>query len=122
MLFRRLLLLVPLLPLLLVALYTSPLFAQLVQFPTATLTILTANGPHKFTIELASTPAQMTQGLMFRKSLAPDAGMLFDYQAPSMAAPLPGSRSDRATGSSSRSSATRRIELTLQAPVANDDS
>ena len=85
MLFRRLLLLVPLLPLLLVALYASPLFAQLVQFPTAELTILTANGPHKFTIELATNPAQMMQGLMYRRSLAPDAGMLFDYQAPSMA-------------------------------------
>ena len=85
MLFRRLLLLVPLLPLLLVALYASPLFAQLVQYPTAALTVVGANGPHKFTIELATTAAQMTQGLMYRRSLAPDAGMLFDYQAPSMA-------------------------------------
>jgi uncharacterized membrane protein (UPF0127 family) len=85
MLFRRLLLLVPLLPLLLVALYASPLFAQLAQFPTAPLTIHTASGPHRFTVELATSPAQMMQGLMFRQSLAPDAGMLFDYQAPSMA-------------------------------------
>jgi uncharacterized membrane protein (UPF0127 family) len=28
----------------------------------------------------------MEQGLMFRKNLAPNAGMLFDYRAPSMAA------------------------------------
>ena len=83
--FRRLLLLVPLLPLLLAAFYASPLFAQLVEFPTAPLTILAAGGPHRFTVELATSPAQMMQGLMFRKSLAPDAGMLFDYQAPSMA-------------------------------------
>ena len=85
MLFRRLLLVVPLPPLLLVALYASPLFAQLVEFPTAPLTIVTASGTHPFTVELATSPAQMMQGLMFRQSLAPDAGMLFDYQAPSMA-------------------------------------
>ncbi len=59
--------------------------AQLARFPTAALTIATAGGPHKFAVELATTPAQMEQGLMFRQSLAPDAGMLFDYQAPSMA-------------------------------------
>jgi uncharacterized membrane protein (UPF0127 family) len=85
MLFRRLLLLVPFLPLLVAAFYASPLFAQLVQFPTAPLTIVTASGSHRFTVELATSPAQMMQGLMFRQSLAPDAGMLFDYQAPSMA-------------------------------------
>jgi len=85
MLFRRLLLLVPFLPLLVAAFYASPLFAQLAQFPSAPLTILTAGGPHRFTVELATSPAQMMQGLMFRQSLAPDAGMLFDYQAPSMA-------------------------------------
>ncbi len=82
MLSRRLLLLVPVL---LVAAYASPLFAQLTEFPTAPLTIVTASGPHRFTVELATTAAQMLQGLMFRQSLAPDAGMLFDYQAPSMA-------------------------------------
>jgi uncharacterized protein len=59
--------------------------AQLAQFPSAALTILTASGPDKFTIELATTPEQMAQGLMFRHSLAPDAGMLFDYQSPSLA-------------------------------------
>ena len=59
--------------------------AQLVQFPTAALTIMTASRPHKFTVEVATSAAQMMQGLMFRQSLAPDAGMLFDYQAPSMA-------------------------------------
>jgi len=85
MLFRRLLLLVPLLPLLLVGLYASPLFAQLAEFPSAPLTIVTLSGPHPFTVELATTPAQMMQGLMYRQSLAPNAGMLFDYQAPSMA-------------------------------------
>jgi hypothetical protein len=59
--------------------------AQLATFPTAELTIVSAGGPHKFTVELARTPAQMEQGLMFRQSLAADAGMLFDYRAPAMA-------------------------------------
>jgi uncharacterized protein len=85
MLDRRLLLQIALLPLLLAACYASPSFAQLAQFSTAPLTIVTAAGPHRFTVELATSPEQMTQGLMFRQSLAPDAGMLFDYQTPSMA-------------------------------------
>jgi uncharacterized protein len=51
-------------------------------FKTSELTIVTASGPHKFTIELALTGPQMEQGLMFRHSLAPDAGMLFDFGAP----------------------------------------
>jgi len=85
MLDRRLLLRIALLALLLAALGASPSFAQLARFPTAPLTILTAGGPHRFTVELATSPEQMTQGLMFRQSLAPDAGMLFDYQTPSMA-------------------------------------
>jgi uncharacterized membrane protein (UPF0127 family) len=63
---------------------TAP--AQLATFPTAELTIVSASGPHRFTVELATTPDQMEQGLMFRQSLAADAGMLFDYRAPAMAA------------------------------------
>lgn len=59
--------------------------ADLQQFPTSELTIVGATGPHRFKVELAETPAQMTQGLMFRTSLAPDAGMLFDYKQPTVA-------------------------------------
>ena len=40
---------------------------------------------HSFKVEVAETPEQMTQGLMFRRSLAPDAGMLFDYKHPTTA-------------------------------------
>jgi hypothetical protein len=83
MLARRLLLL--LLPLLLLAAFATVALAQLAQFPTAPLSIVTASGPHPFTVELATTPAQMEQGLMFRQSLAPDAGMLFDFKTPSVA-------------------------------------
>ena len=60
--------------------------AQLQTFPKAELTIVSASGPHKFAVEVATTPGQMEQGLMFRRSLAPNAGMIFDYRAPSMAA------------------------------------
>jgi hypothetical protein len=60
--------------------------AQLETFPKAELTIVTAKGPQKFIVEVATTPGQMEQGLMFRKSLAADAGMIFDYRGPSMAA------------------------------------
>ena len=60
--------------------------AQLQQFPTAPLSVESAGGRHQFTVELATTPAQMEQGLMFRRSVAPDAGMLFDFKTPSMAA------------------------------------
>ena len=59
--------------------------ADLQQFPTSELTLISATGPHRFKVELAKTPAQMTQGLMFRTSLAPDAGMLFEYQQPTAA-------------------------------------
>ena len=61
-------------------------YAQLQTFPKAELTIASASGPHKFTVEVATTPGQMEQGLMFRRSLAADAGMIFDYGVPSLAA------------------------------------
>ena len=51
-------------------------------FGTSELTIQTAGGPQKFTIELALSDAQMEQGLMFRRSLAANAGMLFDFRSP----------------------------------------
>jgi uncharacterized membrane protein (UPF0127 family) len=51
-------------------------------FDTSKLTITTASGPHKFTIELALSDAQMEQGLMFRPSMPADHGMLFDFKAP----------------------------------------
>jgi uncharacterized membrane protein (UPF0127 family) len=68
---------------LVLALLISALPAHALEaFKTAELTIFTAGGPHKFTVELALSGPQMEQGLMFRRSLAPDAGMLFDFGAP----------------------------------------
>jgi uncharacterized membrane protein (UPF0127 family) len=57
--------------------------------PTArldTVEILTSRGSARFTVELAITPAEQQRGLMFRKSLAPDRGMLFPYSKPQRAA------------------------------------
>jgi uncharacterized membrane protein (UPF0127 family) len=55
-------------------------YAQGLQtFEKSTLVVETAAGPKHFEIELALTPAQEEQGLMFRQRLAPDAGMLFDF-------------------------------------------
>ena len=50
----------------------------LATFGTGTLSIETAAGKtHSFTVEVAETPEQRSQGLMFRRQLAADAGMLF---------------------------------------------
>jgi hypothetical protein len=77
--------LLPMLVLLVTGLFRFSAGADLQQFPTSELTIISATGSHRFKVELAKTPAQMTQGLMFRTSLAPDAGMLFEYQQPTAA-------------------------------------
>jgi len=50
-----------------------------VMFGYGELDIQTASGRHHFTIELATAMEQQVQGLMFRRTLAPDAGMLFLY-------------------------------------------
>ena len=49
------------------------------------VTIVTAKGRYSFKVEVAETPGQLEQGLMFRRELAPDAGMLFDFKQPTMA-------------------------------------
>lgn len=54
------------------------LLAQL-RFDTQPLTIRTSTGERQFTVELAIDSLQRQQGLMFRKSMAADAGMLFDF-------------------------------------------
>lgn len=43
------------------------------------LVLHTATGTYTFNVEIADTEAERAKGLMFRSSLAPDAGMLFDY-------------------------------------------
>jgi len=51
-------------------------------FPTGTLTIQTATGTNRLSIEVARTPEQQQFGLMFRNKLPADAGMLFIYDRP----------------------------------------
>ncbi len=54
--------------------------AQSVSFGQSRLEVVSGDGRHHpFAVELASTEEQLSQGLMFRKSLAADAGMLFDF-------------------------------------------
>ena len=52
------------------------------KFKTGKLSIVSAGKRNTFTVELAITDRQQQQGLMFRRTLAPDAGMLFDYVTP----------------------------------------
>jgi len=51
--------------------------AQLASFEKSQLAIVSGAKRHPFQIELAISPDQMAQGLMFRRQMAPDAGMLF---------------------------------------------
>ncbi|HKY82715.1 MAG TPA: DUF192 domain-containing protein [Sphingobium sp.] len=46
------------------------------------LAIHTAKGSHRFDVEAARTPREQEQGLMFRKSIDPDGGMLFPMTPP----------------------------------------
>ena len=43
------------------------------------LTIRSASGEHRFTVEIAATLDQQERGLMFRRELGPDHGMIFPY-------------------------------------------
>jgi len=53
--------------------------APLATYGKSELTIETASGKRHFAVEEAKTPQQMAQGLMFRRVMAADAGMLFEY-------------------------------------------
>ena len=44
------------------------------------LTIVTASGEHRFQIEVARTDEQRARGLMFRRFMPEDRGMLFDFK------------------------------------------
>ncbi|MHA1523086.1 MAG: DUF192 domain-containing protein [Alphaproteobacteria bacterium] len=49
---------------------------------TLPLQIISAGQTHEFQVELADTDSTRAQGLMFRRVLAPDRGMLFDFGEP----------------------------------------
>ncbi|HYZ65044.1 MAG TPA: DUF192 domain-containing protein [Acetobacteraceae bacterium] len=73
---------------LLAALTLAPLAARAQtaaqpELPKEKLTIVTRDGTrHDFNVEMALTPDQQTVGLMFRKEVPPDGGMLFDWGTP----------------------------------------
>ena len=43
------------------------------------LTVATLAGPHKFHVEIADDPRERSRGLMFRREMAKEHGMLFDF-------------------------------------------
>ncbi len=53
------------------------------ELPREKLVIVTRDGkPHDFNVEIAKTPEQQETGLMFRKTVPADGGMLFDFGPP----------------------------------------
>ncbi|MDT7951291.1 MAG: DUF192 domain-containing protein [Acetobacteraceae bacterium] len=53
------------------------------ELPKEKLVIITRDGKrHEFNVEMALTPQQQEIGLMFRKTVPPDGGMLFDWGSP----------------------------------------
>ncbi len=55
--------------------------AELQVFQRDWVTVESGTGPHRFAVEVAVTPQQRAQGLMFRERLPAEAGMLFLYPA-----------------------------------------
>jgi uncharacterized membrane protein (UPF0127 family) len=53
---------------------------KLQTFEKNRLAIKTKTGRHEFHVEIARRPKQQAQGLMFRRRMAADAGMLFIYR------------------------------------------
>ena len=49
---------------------------------TVPLTIRSAKGSHRFAVEVAATPEKQAAGLMFRKSLPANGGMIFPMDPP----------------------------------------
>lgn len=64
----------------------DPARADLLKFDKADLTVATATGPKLFHVEIAGTEAQREQGLMYRPTMAADAGMVFLYDHPQQVA------------------------------------
>ncbi len=52
--------------------------------PVETINIDTKAGPHAFSVEVAADDETRERGLMYRMSMAPDAGMLFDFHTPQL--------------------------------------
>ncbi len=59
---------------------TAPVTAQMAA--DRRLSIETSSGSHGFDVEVMRTNAELERGLMFRRKLASDSGMLFDFKSP----------------------------------------
>ncbi len=66
----------------LAALASAALAAPPAAPATDDLSIDTASGAHHFSVEVMRTRDQLERGLMFRRQMAPDKGMLFDFGSP----------------------------------------
>ena len=56
------------------------------KLPTEPLTIFTDRAPVRLTVEVAADPASREIGLMWRRRMGPDHGMIFDFVQPQDAA------------------------------------
>ena len=61
-----------------------PAGALAAPLPVETISIDTKAGPHSFSVEVAADDESREKGLMYRKTMAPDAGMLFDFHTPQL--------------------------------------
>jgi len=61
-----------------------PMAAVAAPLPVETISIDTKAGPHSFSVEVAADDESREKGLMYRKTMAPDAGMLFDFHTPQL--------------------------------------
>ena len=48
-------------------------------FPQSEILIVSKSGEHKFVVDVATTMAQRQMGLMYRKKMARNRGMMFDF-------------------------------------------
>lgn len=55
--------------------------AACAEAPVESLTIDTSSGPHRFKVEVMRTEPDRELGLMYRRTMAHDHGMLFQYQS-----------------------------------------
>jgi uncharacterized membrane protein (UPF0127 family) len=68
-----------LLPVLVILLLAEASIAQ--DAATSALVINSGSGTHRFQVELADTPEKRSLGLMHRRSMPANAGMLFDFKS-----------------------------------------
>jgi uncharacterized membrane protein (UPF0127 family) len=62
-------------------LLAAPIEAQTVSAAREPLVVSTASGEHTFQVELADEPRERATGLMYRREMPKDHGMLFDFGA-----------------------------------------